>query len=474
MTLTDEQISALGLAMPQAPDPATVAASAPMNPIPPIMPSAPVQYPSSILGSKIPQGALIPSTHAQGKDEFQQNMPQITATPGTTDYFRQRQEQLNYKSEHPWGAPISAHPGALGSILHGLSVAGNIAGDIVDPGAMSLIPGTQLHNAALARGNEQGIAQGEKAENETAETAARTTAAGAEKEKADTEQQKLDDSETAPQNPKDTFEKLQDGSLVQLTTDPHTGNSSVKLLYKGDPKVETELATLQVGGKPHSVLVNKQSGETIKDLGETKEPNAGEPGSWQMVENGKNPDGSPHMSLLNSKTRQISEPVGSGAGTIQAKGTNAATGAMKTAAYRANTALAGIPDVVADIDKLSDKLGPVMGRWNEFMQGKVGADDPDFAGLRADMSLLSTAVTLAHAQGRMSEGLREEFDRMINQPKQTPQNIKATLGKIQTWMERQSNPNGAGAGNTGTGNAAPKATHVYDPTTGTVKPVTAP
>ena len=130
----------------------------------------PVQYPSSILGDKIPQSALIPSSHQQGKDEFQQYMPKITADPGTTDYFRQRQEQLNYKAEHPWGAPISPHPGVLGSILHGLSVAGNIAGDVVDPGAMSLIPGTQLHNAALARGNEAGIEQGEKNDAEQAQT----------------------------------------------------------------------------------------------------------------------------------------------------------------------------------------------------------------------------------------------------------------------------------------------------------------
>lgn len=30
---------------------------------------------------------------------------------------------------------------------------------------------------------------------------------------------------------------------------------------------------------------------------------------------------------------------------------------------------------------------------------------------------------------------------MINQPKQSPENIKATLGKVQTWMQRQANPN---------------------------------
>jgi hypothetical protein len=164
-------------------------------------------------------------------------------------------------------------------------------------------------------------------------------------------------------------------------------------------------------------------------------------GTNQLVENGKNPDGSPHMSLLNTKTGHVSEPVGPGAATLQKSGTNTPTSAMKTSAYRANTALAGIPDVINDIDRMGDKLGPVAGRWNEFMQGKIGADDPDFAGLRADMTMLSTAVTLAHAQGRMSDGLREDFERMINAPKQTPANIKATLGRVQNWMQRQANPN---------------------------------
>jgi hypothetical protein len=169
------------------------------------------------------------------------------------------------------------------------------------------------------------------------------------------------------------------------------------------------------------------------------------PGTSTLVENGKNPDGSPHMSLLNTKTGVLSEPQGPGGSTIQAKGTSAPTQAMKTSAYRANTALAGIPDVINDVDRMKDKLGPVMGRWNDFLQGKVGGNDPDFAGLRADMTMLSTAVTLAHAQGRMSDSLKEDFSAMLNQPKQTPENIKAILGKVQTWMQRQANVNAPNA-----------------------------
>lgn len=172
MSLTDEQLQALGLKvpgyMPKTGDPNLPVESAPNVPLPAsprIMGDTQPQYPRSIMGNKIPQGAQIPTgpdAHAQGKEEYQEFMPQITASPGTTDYFRQRQEQLDYKAQHPWGDPISAHPGVLGHILHGLSVAGNIAGDIVAPRIMSEIPGTQLHNAELAAGNEKGIQAGEQ------------------------------------------------------------------------------------------------------------------------------------------------------------------------------------------------------------------------------------------------------------------------------------------------------------------------
>jgi hypothetical protein len=91
------------------------------------------------------------------------------------------------------------------------------------------------------------------------------------------------------------------------------------------------------------------------------------------------------------------------------------------------------------------------------MQGKVGMENPDMAGLRADLLMVSSAVALAHARGRLPENLREEFDRAINAPKQDPENLKAVLNHILPWMERMQkigeNPGAAGAGVSGTGPA---------------------
>jgi hypothetical protein len=137
------------------------------------------------------------------------------------------------------------------------------------------------------------------------------------------------------------------------------------------------------------------------------------------------------------------------AGAQTAAGLNAVntpTTQQRTAAGRAQTVVAMAPEVLSRIDALAPKLGPLEGRWNEFMQGKVGSDDPDFAALRSDLLMMSSAVALAQAQGRLPENLREEFDRAINAPKQTPENLKATINTMIPWlqkMQEQGHPNGA-------------------------------
>jgi hypothetical protein len=57
---------------------------------------------------------------------------------------------------NPYGSAAN-HPGVLGKIEHGLAKAGNIAGDIVAPSTMAMIPGTDINKGAMAdkyRGQE--------------------------------------------------------------------------------------------------------------------------------------------------------------------------------------------------------------------------------------------------------------------------------------------------------------------------------
>lgn len=105
-----------------------------------------------------------------------------------------------------------------------------------------------------------------------------------------------------------------------------------------------------------------------------------------------------------------------------------------------------MPGLISEIQQNAAALGPVAGRWNEFMQGKVGTDNPQMAGIRADLLMMSSAVALMHARGRLPENLREEFDQAINAPKQTPENLIATLNHINAWTAANMNAMGERGG----------------------------
>jgi len=58
---------------------------------------------------------------------------------------------------------------------------------------------------------------------------------------------------------------LPDGTVISVHGD------EAKVVYKGDPKVRTEVKQIEINGKPHQVLHNADTGEVIKDLGESGE-----------------------------------------------------------------------------------------------------------------------------------------------------------------------------------------------------------
>ena len=131
---------------------------------------------------------------------------------------------------------------------------------------------------------------------------------------------------------------------------------------------------------------------------------------------------------------------------------NTPTMTQRTAAGRAQTVIDMAPEVLARIDATASQMGPVSGRWNEFMQGKVGAPNQAMSELRSDLLMMSSAVALAHAQGRLPENLREEFDRAINAPKQTPANLKGTIQTMLPWLQKvQEQGHSAAATNGSTG-----------------------
>lgn len=80
-----------------------------------------------------------------------------------------------------------------------------------------------------------------------------------------------------------------------------------------------------------------------------------------------------------------------------------------------------------EINRLGPKLGPLAGRWYDFYVGKIGADDPEYYGLRTDLKNLATAWMRLHAN---SDSARQEFEQMLSGSR-SPADLQASLSRIE-------------------------------------------
>jgi len=87
-----------------------------------------------------------------------QNLPVISpgAPAGSAASYEAQLTRLQDQKANPWGSAEN-HPGFGGKLAHVLSKVGNIAGDIVAPGTMELIPGTDLNRQAKEAGLEHNL-----------------------------------------------------------------------------------------------------------------------------------------------------------------------------------------------------------------------------------------------------------------------------------------------------------------------------
>lgn len=268
---------------------------------PMVPPAAPTAKESVAAGM-----ALHPlSAKEEGKRQFHELRPQLTADPGSAEYSHQKLAQMEFDKAHPWGGDISAHPGLLGKIGHIAAKVGNIAGDVLAPGVMANIPGTdinkQIQEADTKReltertaAEQEGVTKGlQQEESKTRGEEAKTKLAKEQSEQnleKDSEgnitgwkdaQGKLHglDEEGTPQGVKDIaeatmnkphFEKMANGDVVQITPGKAGQPATSTVVAHADPKIETELTTRTVNGQEHHILLNKQTGQDIKDLGAFK------------------------------------------------------------------------------------------------------------------------------------------------------------------------------------------------------------
>lgn len=84
--------------------------------------------------------------------------------------------------------------------------------------------------------------------------------------------------------------------------------------------------------------------------------------------------------------------------------------------------------------KGAGKLGPLAGRLNEYMTGRVGADDPQFAKLRALGSLTASGMLKAHFGARGGQEMYKHFEDLFNTGRMTPDDLVGAMDGFKTFM----------------------------------------
>ena len=375
---------------------------------------------------------------------FQTAKPQVFKSPSAQDrqqtMLGDRLEQDYQKDLHPWGTPEN-HPGVFGKIAHALNHAtgGDTRRGWEEQGLEKRL--NDLTNQGVK--NDYTTAETGKTREETAEMPGKTQSEE-DLQGAETQNKLHPPEKWEPvagwQGP--NSEPMEYNSATGAYR-PAPGGTGASLTKEPAAKSLEKVNVTGPDGKPIVANYHPDTGK-ITDASGKEIPNARPyekspegPHQLMMV-----PDGNGGYTATNVLPGMH---VGSGAQTAAGVNSmNTPTTTQRTAAGRAQTVVEMAPDVINEVAGMAQELGPIMGNWNAFMQGKVGMDNPKFAGLRTDLMMFSTAVALAHAQGRLPENLREEFDHAINAPKQTPENLISTMQHILPWMQKMQEQGGKG------------------------------
>jgi hypothetical protein len=190
----------------------------------------------------------------------------------------------------------------------------------------------------------------------------------------------------------------------------------------------------KVSGDPNADPFMRKAAQTIvkqKELGAT----AGQ--TWRVWED----ESGQHIARLPSKGGIPNVPkVGGEAGTEAKLPGQVDLGQKITSTTKTMIEAAPkVRDFVARIRTLINQqraqLGPAASRWNEFMTGKIGSPNPQFARLRTDTSLLQTLLMRMHAGARGSQYLMAHFKDLVDSGKQSPENLLAALDEIDQYAQ---------------------------------------
>ncbi|KKN30146.1 hypothetical protein LCGC14_0836890 [marine sediment metagenome] len=112
------------------------------------------------------------------------------------------------------------------------------------------------------------------------------------------------------------------------------------------------------------------------------------------------------------------------------------TSAARTRSEIAGSLLTHLDPILKQVDSLeaAGRLGPIMGRWNDFMVGTIGAGDPEYTELRTNIGLLQTGLMMAHVGARGGVKLLEKFTDLVNAQKMDAATLRGTLKAVEGWL----------------------------------------
>lgn len=257
---------------------------------------SPSVLPSAVGGlPPLPQLSSAPASAPATPDSIAgpSAIPQLPSSGGlrplVTSPRQQQEEQLQQSLLPKPGQPGFWH--ALGRVA---SKIGNVAGDIVDPSAMALIPGTDLNRVMQHNSNQTLLTSLQKQDQDEQDAASKRnlqgeTAAHLGEETAEmpaTQQAKLglesaqtdEATKNAAKGPDlSTAYSTAVNAAIAANRDPSTDPvvqhiaDAITSIQKQPTGAGTKTVQLQVGGKPHQVLIDEKTGKTVSDLGESGE-----------------------------------------------------------------------------------------------------------------------------------------------------------------------------------------------------------
>jgi hypothetical protein len=214
--------------------------------------------------------------------------------------------------------------------LRGLATVADVIASGVFPNFGTFIPGTSAHHNMLVNQARNNVNQEQKTATEeanrqhlgaenglteanTEKTQAETAALpGEQSDKHSLTQAQISNlnSEVDSRNPdKETssVHVLPNGKVISVHSDPKTGKSTAEVVYEGEPGTSPKVVSLEVGGKPHQVIVDEKTGQQIKDLGPTgeKPPTVNVNTSNSLADREIKQFGEPHQKAVDASSAQL-------------------------------------------------------------------------------------------------------------------------------------------------------------------------